>query len=104
MLGAARRKFDEALKVLPPSQDKTETVAQQGLQYCNKLFAIERELKDSTPEKRYTIRQEQIALFWMLICYGCASMIRMLPKSKLGEAIGYNLNQWEKADGFLRGR
>lgn len=38
----ARRKFDEALKVLPASQDKTETVAKQGLEFCNQLFAIER--------------------------------------------------------------
>jgi transposase len=30
----ARRKFDEALKALPASSDKTETVAQQGLQFC----------------------------------------------------------------------
>ena len=98
----ARRKFDEALKVLPPSQDKTETVAQQGLQYCNKLFAIERELKDSTPEKRYTIRQEQSRpvldayLLWLR-----QQRSRTLPKSKLGEAIGYSLNQWEKLTAFL---
>lgn len=31
----ARRKYDEALKALPPSQDRTKTAAQQGLQFCN---------------------------------------------------------------------
>lgn len=40
----ARRKFDEALKVLTATQDKAETAAQQELQFCNQLFAIEREL------------------------------------------------------------
>ncbi|GEB31162.1 hypothetical protein M2298_003065 [Brevibacillus sp. 1238] len=55
----ARRKFDEALKALPASPDKDETAVQQGLQFCNQLFAIERELKDVTPEERYTVRMER---------------------------------------------
>jgi transposase len=99
----ARRKFDEALKVLPPSQDKTETVAQQGLKFCNQLFAIERELKDATPEERYTIRQEQSSpvldayLAWLR-----QQRSRTLPKSKLGEAITYSLNQWDKLTAFLK--
>lgn len=45
-----RRKYDEALKAMPASQAKTGTVAEQGLQFCNQLFAIERELKDESPE------------------------------------------------------
>jgi transposase len=44
----ARRKYDEALKALPSTPDKTKTLAQQGLQFCNQLFAIERELKERT--------------------------------------------------------
>lgn len=42
-LAHARRKFDEALKALPPSSDKAETASQQGLQFCNALnFATRR--------------------------------------------------------------
>jgi transposase len=52
----ARRKFDEALKVLPASQNKAKTAAQQGLNFCNQLFSVERELKEAAPEKRYAIR------------------------------------------------
>lgn len=55
----AQRKYDEALKVIPPSQEKTGTAAKQGLQFCNQLFAIERELKEKTPEERHAIRQER---------------------------------------------
>ena len=36
----ARRKFDEALNVLPPDKRKG-TVALTGLEYCNQLFALE---------------------------------------------------------------
>ncbi|MEK5060519.1 transposase [Paenibacillus sp. FSL H7-0326] len=98
----ARRKFDEALKALPSGQDKTETVAQQGLQFCNRLFTIERELKDKASKDRYTIRQEQSRpvldayLAWLR-----QQRSRTLPRSKLGEAIGYSLNQWDKLTAFL---
>jgi transposase len=99
----ARRKFDEALKVLPASQNKTETAAQQGLHFCNQLLAIERELKDATPEERYTIRMERSRpvldayLVWLR-----EQRSRTLPKSLLGEAIAYSLNQWDKLTAFLK--
>ena len=98
----ARRKFDEALKALPATQNQTETAAHQGLAYCNQLFTIERELKESSPEVRHTRRQEQsrpvLEAFsaWLRQQRG-----RTLPKSKLGEAITYCLNQWDKLTGFL---
>jgi len=53
----ARRKFDEALKALPQDKRNKAVAAREGLEFCNRLFAIERELKDKTPEERYQIRQ-----------------------------------------------
>jgi transposase len=99
----ARRKFDEALKVLPPSQDKTYTTAQQGLQFCNQLFAIERELKDVTPEERYTARMERSQpILDAYLAWLRQQRSRTLPKSLLGQAIAYSLNQWEKLTAFLK--
>jgi len=43
----ARRKFDEALKVLPPEKKDADVAAKRGLEFCNRLFALERELKKS---------------------------------------------------------
>ena len=40
-LSHARRKFDEALKAMPKTQRSTPSAAQEGLNFCNKLFAIE---------------------------------------------------------------
>ncbi|WP_425426574.1 IS66 family transposase, partial [Alicyclobacillus macrosporangiidus] len=48
----ARRKFDEALTALPTAERKKPTAARIGLEYCNRLFKIERGLKDETPEER----------------------------------------------------
>jgi transposase len=99
----ARRKFDEAIKVLPPSQDKTATAAQQGLTFCNQLFAIERDLADVTAEKRKTIRQERsLPILDAYLAWLKQQRSRTLPKSKLGEAITYSLNQWEKLTAFLK--
>lgn len=42
----ARRKFTEAIKVLPEAQKDKPVAAKEGLDYCNRLFAIERQLKD----------------------------------------------------------
>ncbi len=94
----ARRKFDEALKALPIG-----TAAQQGLTFCNQLFAIERELKEVTPEERENVRMERIRLIldafstWLR-----PQKSRILPKSALGQAITYGLNQWEKLTAFLK--
>lgn len=100
----ARRKFDEALKALPPKATETATVTtKEGLEFCNRLFAIERELKDATPEERYEARLKNSQpvldafLAWIHKQNG-----RALPKSKLGEAIGYCLNQWEKLTAFMQ--
>jgi len=41
----ARRKFTEALQVLPESASTSTVKAKEGLAYCNKLFEIERKLK-----------------------------------------------------------
>jgi transposase len=99
----ARRKFDEALKALPPTQDKTATATQQGLVFCNQLFAIERSLTEETAERRHTLRQERsLPVLEAYLAWLKQQRSRTLPKSKLGEAITYSLNQWEKLTAFLQ--
>jgi len=99
----ARRKFLEAINVLPaPERKKGGTHAHKGLEFCNQLFEIERELHDVTPEERLSGRQQRstrvLALFrtWL-----DQISVSVLPKSKLGEAITYCLNQWRKLNAFL---
>jgi transposase len=99
----ARRMFDEALKAMPPSAEKAEAVAQQGMNFCNHLYAIERDLKEVAPEERYDARQGRSRpvldafLAWLKQQRG-----RMLPKSATGKAIAYCLNQWDKLIGFIK--
>lgn len=99
----ARRKFDEALKALPDGKPMAAVAAREGLEFCNRLFAIERKIKEASPEERFVVRTEQsrpvLDAFsaWLRI-----QRSRVLPKSTLGQAITYCLNQWEKLEAFLQ--
>jgi transposase len=99
----ARRKFDESLKALPDSKSSTSVKAKEGLDFCNSLFAIERELKDSTPDERYTIRLERSRpILDAFSAWLHTQKSRVLPKSAFGVAITYCLNQWTKLEAFLQ--
>lgn len=97
----ARRKFDEALTAVGTVESRTKTMAQQGIQYCNQLFALERRWKDLGAEERYINRQEMAKpildafLAWLQTMQKTA-----LPKSKFGQAITYCLNQWNSLSNY----
>ncbi len=99
----ARRKYDEALKAAPQAKGQSETVAGQGLAYCNALFAIERDLKDAAPEERHAERQKRsLPVVEAYSAWLRQQRSRTLSKSLLGQAIAYSLNQWEKLTAFLK--
>ena len=98
----ARRKFDEALKALPESKQTAALAAKEGLQYCNRLFAVERETKGVSPEERHLIRQERSRpILDEFSVWLRTQKSRVLPKGALGQAITYCLNQWEPLQAFL---
>jgi len=98
----ARRNFSEALKALPANKRDKPVAAKEGLDFCSRLFAIERGLKDSTPEERYAARLKYSRpvldefLAWLKW-----QRPRVLPKSAFGKAIKYCLSQWDKLEAFL---
>lgn len=98
----ARRKFDESLKALPAGKRDAPVTAKEGLEFCNRLFAIEREIHDAPPEERHKIRLERsrpvVEAFsaWLR-----QQSPRVLPKSAFGQAISYCRNQWDKLVAFL---
>ena len=50
-----RRKFDEATKI----SKGESSAAKIGLDYCNRLFALERDFEGLSPEQRHDARQKQ---------------------------------------------
>jgi len=53
----ARRKWDEALKIIP-EKGRSDSSAMRGKRYCDKLFELERDFIDMKPDDRLQKRQE----------------------------------------------
>ncbi|MBU7008864.1 transposase [Peptococcaceae bacterium DYL19] len=91
-----RRKFQEAM----PKGVAVGSTAAIGFEYCNKLFAIEKDLEQLTPEERKIQRQERskpvLEAYWSWV-----DTVNVLKGSKLAEAITYSVNQRMSLGTFL---
>ena len=97
-----RSKFDEALKGLPPKQRTSGSKTQEALDQINRLFAIERELKQSTPEERFKVRDlRSRPVAEGFRCWLDEMSAAVLPKSLFGLAVNYGRTQWQKLIRFL---
>jgi transposase len=99
----ARRKFVEALAVLPKGKRTDPTsLAGVAIRYIDRLFEIERDLHEMTDDERKAAREARsrpvVDEFrgWLDALSG-----KVLPKSLLGAAVGYARNQWDKLVVFL---
>ena len=72
----------------------------EGLQYCNALFAIEKELANLPPEERYIQRLARSKPV-MDALLAWAETNTASPKSSLGKALYYLREQWPYLKRFL---
>ncbi len=90
----ARRKYDEALKGISDKMGTAALITKQGLEYCNTLFRLEQHLKDLSPGERHSRRQEEaLPVLEAYFAWTKRYQQEVLPKSLLGSAISYSLNQ-----------
>ena len=90
----ARRKFDEALQTIP-KDDRKGSLAAAGECYCTRLFQLEESFAELTPEERYTKRLEQEKpVLDALLAWANETVSKTAPKSALGKALHYLLEQW----------
>lgn len=98
----ARRKFKEALDLVPKSANPETTQTYQCFSMINELFAIEREYKECDYDELTKIRQKKskpiVKKFFKKI-HELHSV--SLPKSRFGEAINYAYNQESKLKTYL---
>jgi len=97
----ARRKFDEALKAQKSSAKKNRSIkeskALQGLGWIQKLYQIERQAKEVSPEERHRIRQQRSRpVIDKLRAWLTDAIPRVPPQSLTGKALAYLDGQWEK--------
>ncbi len=98
-LAHIRRKFVDAKKIqAKKSTGKVDVV----LNLIGKLYGIEQRIKEKPTEEKFNIRQSHAKPIvkelhhWLI-----KHKDKIPPKSKLGEAISYNLNQFDKFQCYL---
>ena len=95
----ARRKFADAQKAAPKGKSGK---ADQALAFIQGLYRVETKVKDEPPDKRYAIRQkEALPIIKKIEKWLDKSLQHMLPSSKMGEALTYLKNQWDRLTAYL---
>ncbi|MBR1842051.1 MAG: IS66 family transposase, partial [Oscillospiraceae bacterium] len=91
----ARRKFDEALNVLP-KEAQVGSEAAKGVAYCTKLFNIEKEIADLPIEEKLKERREKAKpVLDAMYAWANELMPKTAGKSALGKALNYLVEQWK---------
>ena len=93
----ARRGFFEAIKALPKTEQKSATAAHEGVRRIDALYEIEREAKGLSDAERTALRQRKaVPQLDALHEWASALVAQTLASGKLGDALGYLLQQWPK--------
>lgn len=95
----ARRKFVEAQKVQPKGKTGRADIA---LTMINKLYGIERELKDGSDEQRFMACQEKsLPILGQLKIWLDKTQPQVTPQSVLGKAVHYLANNWNRLERYV---
>jgi hypothetical protein len=95
-LAHARRKFYDATSSHP-------VLAAEALAHFGRLYDIEDRAGDLPPEDRQALRQrEAVPVLERLKAWADEQSLKVLPKLKLGEAIGYLRNQWASLVSYVQ--
>jgi len=98
----ARRGFVDALKALPKQAKRHRTIANKGLSFISQLYKIEQKIRDLSIEERleHRIKESKPVMDAFSVWLHEQSALS-LPKSKLGQAIQYTINQWGYLENYL---
>ena len=94
----ARRKFKEAQNTQPKGKkNQKPSKADMALAYINKLYLVERQIKDASIDEKYQARQKQSLPLLEQLRKWIDNNLGKVPKDSLtGAALVYAHNQWEK--------
>ena len=98
-----RRKFMDAQKAKGKNAKKTGST-EVALSYIRDLYAIEKKAKNKELEGAELLelrRAEAKPLLDKMYAWLSKKSLQVVPKSLLGRAIKYTLNQWGKLSGYL---
>lgn len=96
----ARRKFVDAQTAEPKNKSGRANLA---INKIAKLYRVEKSIKGLPADEKQAIRQEKsVPLLNDLKEWLDKSVQQVLPKSAIGKAIQYSLNQWDKLSGYIK--
>lgn len=98
-LAHVRRKFFDAYKTLP-KEKRDGSNAAKGVAYCDKLFALERQYADLSPEDRLKERERRSRPV-LNEFYTWIDTLTGLPKSLLGASVSYAKSQRKYIERYL---
>lgn len=91
----ARRKFRRALR-------EGEGRAIAFIAQFRRLYRIEAQTRDLTPQERHLVRQREAAPIWTQLQQDAQALLpQLLPKSSLGKAVSYLINEYPALIGYL---
>ena len=94
-----RRKFVDAQKVQPKGKAGRADIA---LTMINKLYGIERELKEVSDEQRFIGRQEKsLPILAQLKSWLDKTQSQVTPQSVLGKAVNYLASNWGRLERYV---
>ncbi len=97
----ARRRFTDAIKILP--NKASGTPAHHAVDLFGKLYEIERRIKGLSDRERYKIRQkESVPILAELKIWLDEMQPKVTGDSKLGKAIAYTVQNWEKLSYYVK--
>jgi transposase len=92
----ARRRFYKALQ-------ESFVEALWFIAQIRQLYRIEDQVRHLAPDERYHIRQEQAPSIWKALKERAQEVQpKLLPKSTLGQAVNYFLNDYDALLGYLK--
>jgi len=93
-----QRKFVDTQKVQPKGKTGRADIA---LTMINKLYGIERELKDVSDEQRFMDRQEKsLPILAQLKSWLDKTQSQVTPQSVLGKAVNYLASNWSRLERY----
>ena len=100
-LAHSRRKFDEAVKA--QGKHKKKGLADEGLHQIQKLYLIEKTVREAIPEERYAYRLAHAQPVWKALrAWLDTHRPQVPPQTAVGKALSYLHNEWEKLLVYLQ--
>ncbi len=95
----ARRRFEKALT---SGAKSGTTLAEAGMKYFKRIYDLEEEIREKSPDERRRLRHERAKPIWEeMLTWAKANRPKVPDKSKIGEAFAYLIGEYEYLIGYL---